>query len=860
MSIIARLGVVLGINTAEFKQGLDEAIKKSRATELEFKESAKRQKKSAEDMADAFSKIGLAAAAAGVAIVNTMKRAADITDVSEGFDITVESLLATEKALMLAAGKAEDLGSVLNKLAQAQDAAKEGNDTMRESFERLGVSAGAVENQKLDRLFLDVATALSKIDDTSKRAALAQDLLGKSVKGVNWSEFVKQYKQFSDPALVKAIEQNDKAWENIEISLKNISNLMLKIVGPMAEFANKTFEASENLKKIENFNMLSIAQFLFASKTVDLGSRKKPSGDVDIFSALPPEDSETPMLFGDLGTYAKKSAKELAAQKGAKDTRNALIEEISLLKKKYDIAQKMFEVDLKGISLGADAIAEEKMLLDLANDLAEIRSNATKERKKENAAIDLINAKEKEQVNARVAQFGFENGLRIQQTKRQHELTMRAIQDEGMAKHDAMSIEIFNALNVLDIEADKFKLGFDAYELAKLQNEQNEKLRLIHFQSYAALQKINREYELSAKSAEDLQLYEEKLNQLRYDNIRQITFTSTIEERKQEILKNQLDLNKQIFALDIAQQKGRDIANIQATLNVERQRAQLEAARYLMSTNQYNLSNLALENVNRLIEAEKKYNDQMKEAEYEMQRQGGGQRAREEYEQRIKAIKEVMDIELDAIGQINDARQANLEKEIERQRSFVSGWEYAAKQFQENSENAFKRGEAAFSFVMNSMDKAISDFVETGKFKFEEFAYGIIKELIRMEAQAQASILFRSIVGMFSPAPIKTMNYDAGIGASVGFAAAGGAINGPTIVGENGPELFMPNTPGTVIPNGSWQQAAASMGGSGFTNNGTYIANMSAIDTQSATQFLASNKNTIWAAYQSANRSIPISR
>jgi len=104
------------------------------------------------------------------------------------------------------------------------------------------------------------------------------------------------------------------------------------------------------------------------------------------------------------------------------------------------------------------------------------------------------------------------------------------------------------------------------------------------------------------------------------------------------------------------------------------------------------------------------------------------------------------------------------------------------------------------------------------------------------------------------------MNYDAGVGTSVGFAAAGGAINAPTIVGENGAELFVPNTPGTIIPNGSWQQAAASMGNSGFTNNGTYIANMSAIDTQSATQFLATNKNTIWAAYQSANRSVPLSR
>jgi hypothetical protein len=46
----------------------------------------------------------------------------------------------------------------------------------------------------------------------------------------------------------------------------------------------------------------------------------------------------------------------------------------------------------------------------------------------------------------------------------------------------------------------------------------------------------------------------------------------------------------------------------------------------------------------------------------------------------------------------------------------------------------------------------------------------------------------------------------------------------------------------------------------GMTINGNYIANMSAIDTQSGMAFLAKNKDTIWAAYQSANRSVPISR
>jgi hypothetical protein len=42
--------------------------------------------------------------------------------------------------------------------------------------------------------------------------------------------------------------------------------------------------------------------------------------------------------------------------------------------------------------------------------------------------------------------------------------------------------------------------------------------------------------------------------------------------------------------------------------------------------------------------------------------------------------------------------------------------------------------------------------------------------------------------------------------------------------------------------------------------NGPYIANMSAIDTQSGLQFLAKNKQGVWAANQSAQRGLPQSR
>jgi hypothetical protein len=106
--------------------------------------------------------------------------------------------------------------------------------------------------------------------------------------------------------------------------------------------------------------------------------------------------------------------------------------------------------------------------------------------------------------------------------------------------------------------------------------------------------------------------------------------------------------------------------------------------------------------------------------------------------------------------------------------------------------------------------------------------------------------------GLFSTAP------SAG-GLKLGFADGGDPPVGmASLVGERGPELFVPKTAGTIIPN--HKLGSAMGGGPSIVYNGPYIANMSAIDTQSSLQFLAKNKQGVWAANQSAQRSLPQSR
>jgi lambda family phage tail tape measure protein len=289
---------------------------------------------------------------------------------------------------------------------------------------------------------------------------------------------------------------------------------------------------------------------------------------------------------------------------------------------------------------------------------------------------------------------------------------------------------------------------------------------------------------------------------------------------------------------------------------IEKDMLNLESNRYLLSTNAYQQRQLELQNQKNIYEIQQRLVEAERAAMVEKERAPAEEQkyAQELFELKKSKAYELWMDELTVEQNLNNLRQNNLNREIERQKSWSAGWDEAFKRYSETAEKASLRGEAAFNSVMSNMETALRTFVETGKLNFKDFVGSVIKDLLYMEMKAQATMIFRQLWGAF------TSSFGPGvIGANIGGKASGGYIDRASIVGENGPELFVPRTPGTIIPNGSWQQMANS-GGGGLTVNGNYIANMSAIDTQSATQFLASNKQTIWAAYQSANRMIPISR
>jgi phage-related minor tail protein len=147
----------------------------------------------------------------------------------------------------------------------------------------------------------------------------------------------------------------------------------------------------------------------------------------------------------------------------------------------------------------------------------------------------------------------------------------------------------------------------------------------------------------------------------------------------------------------------------------------------------------------------------------------------------------------------------------------------------------------------NKIGSAIDNFVETGKFKFSDFARSVIADFAKMILKAQIFKALQATLGFFG---------------LPGLAEGGPAKAGqPYIVGEKGPELFVPKSAGTVVPNNKLAMASASVGSDNMvsapiTNN--YITNnINALDAKSVAQLFAENRKALLGSVRTAEKELP---
>jgi lambda family phage tail tape measure protein len=189
----------------------------------------------------------------------------------------------------------------------------------------------------------------------------------------------------------------------------------------------------------------------------------------------------------------------------------------------------------------------------------------------------------------------------------------------------------------------------------------------------------------------------------------------------------------------------------------------------------------------------------------------------------------------DGYKSIADAQIGNLEAA----RTWEAGWSEAFAAYKDSAQNAAEQSKTYFDTFTKGMEDAMVKFVQTGKLNFKDLANSLIAEFVRIETK-------KAMVGLFSGSGGGLLS---GIGKIFGFADGGNPPVGvPSIVGERGPELFVPRNAGTIIPNHA-------LGGN--TNNTAVTYNIQAVDAQSFQQMVARDPAFLYAVTEKGRKTMP---
>ena len=193
--------------------------------------------------------------------------------------------------------------------------------------------------------------------------------------------------------------------------------------------------------------------------------------------------------------------------------------------------------------------------------------------------------------------------------------------------------------------------------------------------------------------------------------------------------------------------------------------------------------------------------------------------------------------------QLIEANTEQIAADQTRRDSFTFGWDEAMRKYVESSKNGADQAKSYFDTFARGAEEALMGFVNTGKLSFKDLANSLIQEFARNEIRSLFSGLFGKQSG--GGASLVGQLFSSLFGG--GKADGGPVSSGKTyLVGERGPEMFMPRQAGTIIPNGGF--------GGGSTNV-TY--NIQAADAASFRAMLSRDPEFLYSVTEKGRSSLP---
>lgn len=849
MANIARLGVALGLNSAEFVTGIDSAAKKLD----NFATAAVGMAKNA---------VVALGAAFVAATFKAVAYADEIADVAAANNIAIDTIIKLTNALENSGGKGDNAVKMLSSFTDYVDKAAQGSFEGQKVFNDLGISLKDIGSMSTQDLLFRTTQGIADIGDSLTRSARAADAFGKSSKGVDMVDFARGLREGKGATREQeqAIKDAAEAFDTFRSIGRNVALLILQSIGPqllavanymklassetsafsfvfgtafktishgMSDLAFITRGFSDDIghaiKSLESLTLYLMTGQLskgfekFAQDVKEYNKKRKQAREeLDAFQKELLSNTPTATRMGAGFQDPRIVTPDDDVQREVKTPKEVLAKNFELEKARLENQYAITNNLIKKYELEAGQIKKEQEKADAQARLEIKQKNISEENKFTIINSEILNEKliaNKKQYNEKIAALQF--NYKQQEIAKEFDLDKLRLENKF-----SITNKFLNESQIIEIEyASKTAQ-------ATLENKQKNIQEENQFVGKNALALT---YKLAAIDADYLEKKKARADKYREDEARQqVDMMNEI----QEVINKQQDKDaqRQIYINNYADQSRAQLVNLemaQELFLIE------QKSRYMKS------EDVQLEK--ELLQIKYKHNEVVLSIYKNEQLTEDGKEIAYALENRNQEI---------AIGLAKDRLQI-----LKDQKSggMMEGFLFRMNTFGKDMETSFEAGGKAFDSMMGSMTKALDDFVTTGKLDFENFAKSIIKDMLAIQLRASATNLFSMLAKSF----VSTVTGGSPTYSSMpaGVRADGGPVDSgsPYVVGERGPELFVPRSAGAIVPNHSM----AMMGGS--TNNITNY-NIQAIDTKSFEDRILGSSKAVWAANAYGSKNLSLGR
>jgi lambda family phage tail tape measure protein len=774
--------------------------------------------------------IGLAAGAAGGAFaalgLQAVNLAANISDISGATGIAEGTLLNFRTSVIEAGGKADDFGQIAAKLNQNVQEAASGNEKLQDAFRKLGVfvtdAGGKVRST--EAILRDITQQFQAGNLSGEKYAAAVDLLGKNITKLD----LQKLNAIADPVKDAEIKKLDEYAEAIDRIRDGLERKLISFFGQVALDIENAYEKADKIeKKFEEMGRKtylgpglrgflnsilgreSTEPLISREMTPDeLAERDRARNEADMagrMSAYRPRPNERES--GGFGQMSEAKQKALADSALRAEKSRLEIRKLSELQNADEIKRIQINAEYERLQAISEFKAKEKELgisfaQEQAAKIAEIQARAdaqtTSVRQKQQDQLKSIRDITKEyrtQLELRDGAINIQTML-IGKSEEERQII------EAQAEIQQQYRQIF-----LQLENRRLSLGKDEQYLNNEIIEQQKQLLIIRDENVKLILD-------SIRQQQTANLIEKDRLQTEQNIIKAVEDQINLQQQLGNILQN---INEIKVGRNFeASLKGLSPLRQQiAKINEEARKATLEAGRSF-STAFDNEDGLTPERAEELAKGLSEIANGFKSLANEQLKSLG---VSENY-----------------LNGFKDFSNENLRTVMAFQEEFKLGIKDAFESYAENALDAGQQARDGFRTFTDGMEDAFVRFVQTGKLSFKDMAQSILADLARIAVKR--AIVFAA-TRMFG----------------IPMLAEGGpaSANQPYIVGEKGPELFVPKSSGTVIPND-----ALTSGGRGVGFGPTVVNyNIEAVDAASFRQLVARDPSFIYAVTEQGRRSQP---